>query len=289
MNRLQTEFRRLYHPDPAGAAGADGDPEGLIDAQGRVRALVLELARPADWDRLGEVWRGVQADLGLPAPAIAVSGTDGLQLWFSLGEPLDAAQAHAFLVALRSRYLPDVAAQRIALMPAPDASSTAAQPHAPRVPALNQSTGNWSAFVAPDLAPIFAETPWLDLPPGDEGQANLLGRLASIGPPQLAAALAQLEPVAPSTTSPSTDKPAAATSDSCPTPGSAIGSTRYPEPGSFLLAVMNDASVPLALRIEAAKALLPYADVTRQMTLPTSSATSSEAASGPITTPTGRP
>lgn len=252
MNRLQSEFRRLYHPLPAGAAGTDRDPDGLIDEQGRVRALVLELARPADWERLGDVWRGVQADLGLPAPAIAVSGTDGLQLWFSLSEPLGAARAHAFLAALRSRYLPDVAAQRVSLMPAPDASSAAGS-HAPRVPALNESTGNWSAFVAPDLAPIFAETPWLDMPPGDEGQANLLSKLASIKPPQLAAALAQLEPAA----APSTAIPPTATSDGSLMPTPAVSSARYPEPRSFLLAVMNDESVPLALRIEAAKALLP--------------------------------
>ncbi len=251
MNRLQTEFRRLYHPVPVGAAGTDRDPDGLIDEQGRVRAMVLELARPADWQRLGEVWRGVQADLGLPAPAIAVSGTDGLQLWFSLSEPLDVVQAHAFLASLRGRYLPDVAAQPVGLMPAP--ASSAARPHARKVPALNESTGNWSAFVAPDLAPIFAETPWLDLPPGDEGQANLLGKLASIRPPQLAAALAQLEPVA----QPPAASPPKATSDGSPLPSPAAGCARYPEPRSFLLAVMNDESVPLALRIEAAKALLP--------------------------------
>ena len=54
--------------------------------------MVLELTGPADWDVLSAVWRGVQADLELPAPAIAVSGTDGLQLWFSLEAPVPAAQ-----------------------------------------------------------------------------------------------------------------------------------------------------------------------------------------------------
>jgi hypothetical protein len=254
MNRLQTEFHRLYHPRPA-EAPTDSGPDGLIDAQGRVRAMVLELARPADWEPLSTVWRGVQADLGLPAPAIAVSGTDGLQLWFSLGEPLGVPQAHAFLEALRCRYLPDVARQRVSLMPAPDAAS-ASGGHAPRVPALQEATGNWSAFVAPDLAPVFAETPWLDLPPSEEGQANLLCKLASIRPPMLAAALEQLAPVADH----SVASPLPADSDTRLVSTRPVVSTRYQDPRSFLLAVMNDEAVPLALRIEAAKALLPGAE-----------------------------
>ena len=73
MTRLQTELERLYLAAPA----------SLADAQGRVRALVLEAVLPASWDRLSAVWQGVQAELELPAPAIAVSGTDGVQLWFA--------------------------------------------------------------------------------------------------------------------------------------------------------------------------------------------------------------
>jgi hypothetical protein len=253
MNRLQTEFRRLYHSDPAQVSGAGIDPEGLIDDQGRVRAMVLELARPADWEQLAGVWRGVQTDLGLPAPAIAVSGTDGLQLWFSLSEPLGVAPAHAFLVSLRGRYLPDVALRRVSLMPALDALSTSGQ-HARAVPALNESTGNWSAFVAPDLAPIFADTPWLDLPPGDDGQANLLSRLASIKPAMFAAALAQLEPAA----GPAVPGPLAAGSDTRLVMSThKVVTMGHQDPREFLLAVMNDEAVSLALRIEAAKALLP--------------------------------
>ena len=67
---------------------------------GTVRAMVLELVRPADWTLLSTLWRGVQTDLELPAPAIAVSGIDAYRLWFSLAEPASAAQARAFLEAL---------------------------------------------------------------------------------------------------------------------------------------------------------------------------------------------
>jgi hypothetical protein len=246
MNRLQAEFHRLYFPLSPEATGADSG----------TRALVLELARPADWERLSKAWRGVQTDLELPAPAIAVSGTDGIQLWFSLCEPVSVAQAHAFLESLRCRYLPDVAPQRVRLMPAVDVSTAPGiTVHAPRVPALQGATGNWSAFVAPDLAPLFSETPWLDIPPGDDGQANLLSRLDSIKPPLFAAALAQLRAAEDQVTADKLKLETAASPVS--TQKRTYG--RDLDPKSFLLAVMNDDGASLALRIEAAKALLPYA------------------------------
>lgn len=206
MNRLQAELKRLYAPD---------------DAPGQVRAMVLSLSRPADWEALSPLWRGVQADLALPAPAIAVSGIDGYQIWFSLLEPLPAAQAMAFLDALRLRYLRGIAAERVVLMV-----------DAPVVPALQSPTGNWSAFVAPDLAPVFADTPWLDIPPSPDGQADLLSRLASIKRADFQQALERLSPV-----------------DAKVHPRS---------PRSFLLEVMNDDTIELGLRIQAAQALLPY-------------------------------
>jgi hypothetical protein len=217
MNRLASELNRLYGLPPQAASS------------GQVRALRLELARPADWEALGQVWRGVQADLQLPAPGIAVSGTDGLQLWFSLQQPVNADQAADFLARLQSRYLPGLAAARLCLQPE-------GQP--PAVPRQDASTGNWSAFVAPDLAPVFADTPWLDIQPGAEGQADLLARLESIRPAAFEAAMQALQPA----------RPAA--------PPPAAGEIEDVDPRRFLLRVMNDETVELALRIEAAKALL---------------------------------
>ena len=175
MNRLQTEWQRLYTSDTAGT----------------VRALVLELARPADWQALALMWHGVQTDLALPPPAIAVNGVDGLQLWFSLAEPVPAARAQVFLQGLRQRFLADVDARRVRLWPAADATAQPLQGHAAPVPAL-QDSGNWSAFVAPDLVPVFGDTPWLDIPPNEEGQANLLRVLKPIQPVDFEAALAAL-------------------------------------------------------------------------------------------------
>lgn len=229
MTRLQDEIQRLYLP--------------LDDAAG-VRTLVLELAAPADWDRLSKVWVGVQADLDLPAPGIAVSGTDAMQLWFSLQQPVDMAQAQAFLGGLQARYLADVAPARVRRLPASDAETPSAaqrpMPALPLLPPAQVADDHWAAFVAADLAPLFVETPWLDLPPSDDGQAGLLGGLASIVPSAWTEALRRLQPAAPA---------AAPRHHAADVDG---------DPVHFLRAVMADPAAPLALRVEAAKALLPY-------------------------------
>lgn len=213
MTRLQSEIRRLY-----------GTPPGEGDTA--VRALVLELVRPADWPRLAQVWQGVQADLGWPAPAIAVNGVDGYQLWFALAQPLPAAEAQHLLDHLCRRYLADIAPERLRLI--------AGNP--PTVP-RQVAPDTWSAFVASDLAAVFAETPWLDLPPGEDAQAELLGRLSPIAAQDLHTAL-QATDASPVTTA----TPAPRASDN--------------EARQFLLGVMRDPAVELALRIDAAKALL---------------------------------
>ncbi|MEY8876308.1 MAG: hypothetical protein AB9M60_07350 [Leptothrix sp. (in: b-proteobacteria)] len=263
MDRLQSQLHRLYGlaPRPPGQAESDAAC-GLIDADGRVRALVLALGRPADWSALAPVWQGVQIDLQLPAPAIAVSGTDSYQLWFSLAEPVPVAQAQVFLEGLRSRYLADIAPRRLDLLPAADPGAPSGLRHARPVPAAQAQDEVWSAFVAPDLAPMFTDAPWLDLPPNREGQAELLGRCASIGSADFRAALQQLQPPAPAA------EPAAA----APAPVQ-TGATRlsvdadrphtFTDPRQFLLAVMNDERVDLALRIQAAQALLPAGDGNR--------------------------
>lgn len=248
MTPLQSEQRRLYLPtDPA------TPPDSLADPQGRVRCLVLELTGPPDWKVLARVWQGVQ-DLGLPAPAIAVSGSDGLQLWFSLAEPLAAARGHAFLLGLRTRFLTEVKPGRIRLMPASGAIAGRPDLHARLVPAPQPGPGgdggNWSAFVAPDLAPVFGDTPWLDIPPSPEGQAELLRRLVPMAPAAFDTAwqmlgLGRQKPAPPA--EPGATPRMAAAEEQAPA---------HEEPRAFLLRVMNDAGVDLALRIEAAKALL---------------------------------
>jgi len=208
MNRLQSELQRLYPPDDGG-----------------VRAIVLELPGPGAWEQLAPLWQGVQSELQLPAPGIAVSGS-GYQLWFSLAQPVPQQQALAFLEALRGRYLADVPPERIRTRPGDGSAAEISG-----LPPGERGEERWAAFVAPDLAALFEHEPWLDLPPGNEAQAELLARLRSMAPADLQRALAQAPAAAPAA---------------------------QQDPRSFLLQVMNDRAIDLQLRIEAAKALLPW-------------------------------
>ena len=224
MSRLDTEQQRLF-----GATTA-----------GHTRTLVLCLGRPADWTLLRNVWQGVQADLELPAPAIAVDGAESYQLWFSLAQPVTMAHAQDFLEQLRLRYLPEVATSRLHQLPSADPSHPDAVRCAPVVPSRQETTGYWSAFVSPDLPAVFGEDPWLDTAPGLDQQADLLSRQKSISADTWQHALQCLHPAQPITASPPI-KP---------------GKTGPLEPRAFLHAVMSDTAAPLALRVEAAKALL---------------------------------
>jgi hypothetical protein len=254
MNRLQRELQRLYGLDADDGRILDPDTVGPVDVQGqvrvKVRVMVLELARPPDWAALSTVWSKVQTDLGLPAPAIAVNGSDGLQLWFSLLEPVPVPQAGTFLDALRRCYLGDVSPLRVALLPAFDTASARSPLHARPVPALQTGSDRWSAFVATDLVPIFADEPWLDVPPNPDGQAQLLESLKCIPAEEFERALQRLRPLAdPAAPAPASmaEEPAAASLD----------------PKRFLLDVMNNDSLDLALRVEAAKALRPCFEADR--------------------------
>ena len=255
MSRLRSEFARLFLPDPL-----QPDATDLVDAQGRTRALVLELAAPADWSPLQLVWQGVQSDLGLPAPAIAVSGAEGLQLWFSAQAPVAVADAQRWLQALCRRYLPGIAPRRLRLFPRVDATAAGGSVvHAAAVPAQQPDPDKWSAFVAPDLVGLFVETPWLDMPPGDEGQAALLARVAVMKAGWFEAGVDAGLP-APETGREVSDDAALPLSSLAPLadqpPATAVTAGGRIEAAAFLQRVMNDEAAPLALRVEAAKALL---------------------------------
>jgi hypothetical protein len=258
MDKLQTALQRLFGALPA---AAPGESPALLDNAGHTRTLVLSLARPADWRLLGRVWQGVQQEGGLPAPAIAVSGQGALQLWFTLAQAVPLAQGQAFLAALQRRYLADVvevAPTRLQHWPPPeavanDAVDGAADGMAHTLPWPGQAVAEdrWSAFIAPDLAPVFEAEPWLDVQPGVDGQAELLARLQPMPAADFQRVLAAwgAEPEAATATAPLAQpiQPAQTASGA---------TTPTTDPRQFLLSVMNDASVPLALRIEAAKGLL---------------------------------
>lgn len=245
LSRLQKEQARLY------GLGSSTRLEST-------RSCVLEVLQPENWAVLSRVWQGVQADYGLPAPGIAVSGRDGFQLWFSVASTIAPEQTAHFLQCLRSQYLADVPDRSVCLHPNPFADTTATSRRTVQpAPIQMEDSDQWSAFLAPDLAPVFNETPWLDFPPNPDGQADVLARLKSMSLEDFESALSRMlaapgaltapaPPVAPSIElteiSPCSDVPTEFTET---------------DPKRFLLRVMNDPSVAMHLRIEAAKALLP--------------------------------
>jgi hypothetical protein len=262
MNRLQDELRRLYSVGAPALPGVDAasqrttpsaPSETLVDATGRTRALVLQLARPAAWSDVAALWRAVQVDLGLPAPAIAITGVDALQLWFSLREPVPRQRATQILRALCRRYLGDVKPDRLAVFP--DAGDPGTELHAD-LPPVQVRPECWSAFIAPDLAPLFDGEPWLDHPPGIDAQADLLSRIESTAADAFDRACARLEE--------GEQAQRAMAQATAPAQAARLEARRHDEsPGQqdaeqFLIGVMNDRTVDLHLRIEAAKALLPH-------------------------------
>lgn len=249
---LTAQLQRLYLVVPSGDEARGVEP-ALVDAAGQVRALVLGLTGVGGWSSLGAVWHGVQAELGLPAPAIAVAGDAGLQLWFSLANPEPMARIAHLADSLRRRWLSDLDAGRVIAWPPPAPAGTAnsietlSTPHLPAGPLVAGT--RWSAFVAPDLAPVFADEPWLDMPPSDAGQAQLLAGLGSISAADIERVLRVLD----GTTDAS---PSAAPEESQPSDNPALGCSCAAEAGRFLQQVMRDPTTPLAVRVEAAKALL---------------------------------
>ena len=231
--RLDAERQRLY--------GETALPAGT---PARWRALVIT-APAAQWRDLARLWQAVQDDLGWPAPAIAVSGDTRLALWFSLAQarPADELQrlGQALLQPLGN--VTTSANPSLVWQVWPQAHGQAA-PGLPPCPPHALAPERWSAFVAPDLAPVFADTPWLDIPPSLDGQAELLTSLRSVSEDQLKMlALTQADDAAQPVPMPPVPPPS----------GSAT-----PGPRRFLQQVMNDPEVPLRWRIEAAKALLPH-------------------------------
>ncbi len=240
MNRLDTELRRLYlaNPDPNRGDGTHNQP--LINEAAQVRAVVLGVAGPGAWEKLSKVWQGVQVDWGWPAPAIAVSGTDGLHLWFSVTGPVPLAQAAAGVAALQGRYLGGVLPERVSRWPMVAGPSGVVV----QLPGQQVLPEQWSAWVAPDLAAIFEAEPWLDVAPSPDAQADVLARLK----PTPLADFLQALPCAPPT--PATTGVAAPAPQAC--------ADGQPGPHQFLQAVMNDPAVDMQWRIAAATALLPH-------------------------------
>lgn len=292
MNRLIAELQRLYFPHDqqwlAQKPGDGGEPAfcaagvsmpavvanslaGVINAaynlvgpNGTTQAMVMNFERAGDWARVASLYRAVQNELDLPAPAVSVSGYRGYGIWFSLAEPVPVAQARAFLLALHRKYLADIP------MPDLEFHPTTAAPSITRlVPSLHMASGKWSAYIDPSLCGMFIDEPWLEMAPNMAKQADILAGLESIKAGVFQKALTILQTQAATDANPGLhpiERPADLPGEAAGQPAS--GATRtglklnvgndYRDPESFLLAVMNDPSASTRQRIRAAKALLPY-------------------------------
>lgn len=218
MQRLITELRRLfllqnqayavqgqeddsYHP--AGALsqavlerhllGEQTVALDLVSDAGQTRALVIDFDGVAErsgaqqWAMLCTVANGLQAQLGLPAPAVSISGRKGYGLWLSLETPIPLAQAWQFLRLLHQAYFPDIEKTIC------DAGgNTTSRCIAELPPFLDRVSGKWAAFINPGMGASFAEDPGLEMAPPWGAQAAFLAGLHSISSKQFEQALSQL-------------------------------------------------------------------------------------------------
>jgi hypothetical protein len=161
----------------------------LTTADGLVRALAITFRKAfgdgetGHWERLCKVANALQADLGLPTPAVSIDGASAYRLWLSLETPVPADQAQDFLTFLRQAYFPEYEL-------APDAAT--APVYLP--PCLNPRSGKWAAFIHPGMGASFAEESGLEVTPPLSAQVGFLEGLDSIDAEQFRQALRKLEP-----------------------------------------------------------------------------------------------
>lgn len=194
MQDLIAQLTRLYllHGERAEElvghfGGADSAPVCLAEG-GATRALVIDFDRQPDdgeaghWERLCRVANALQAELGLAAPAVSISGASGYRLWLSFAQALPVARAQEFLDALRAAYFPEVTM----------AGGVDAPVELP--PCLHPGSGKWAAFIHPGMGASFADAPGLEMAPPFTAQAAFLEGLQSISLAQLQHALERLTP-----------------------------------------------------------------------------------------------
>jgi hypothetical protein len=182
MQKLSSELQRLYLFGGQ-AYDAQAPSIDLVNADGMVRTLVIDFPKTADeqhWGRLCDVANALQTELGLPAPAVSVSGGECYRLWLSLAQPIPAAQASQFLALLHKAYFED---EQI------DLGRGAVE----LPPCLHKATSLWAAFINPGMGGALAEDLGLEMPPNDNAQAAFLERLNSISAEEYAQALATLQ------------------------------------------------------------------------------------------------
>ena len=205
------------------------------------RVMVVSFARAADWPAVAGLYGDIQEVLGLPAPAISVSGDAGYALWLALAESQPVAQIEVFLAGLKRAFLLGVPGQSLGLHPGALQAT----------PAQHPLTGRWSAFIDPGMGSMFVEESGLEMAPNPLRQAEMLAGVKCMTTADFQRVLATLTAENVPASVSGGDVPAA--------PGGG-----FPDPASFLAAVMNDPAVSMENRIRAAASLLAHAGSARR-------------------------
>jgi hypothetical protein len=193
MQKLIAELKRLYlidSPDAPDASAFAAHLRGettlnvdLANPAGMARALVLEFHKTGDdahWQRLCEVANALQQDLGLPAPAVSVSGGSSYGLWLSFDTAMPLARLRQFHALLHQAYFED---EKV------DFGKTVVEPP----PCLHRATGLWAAFINPGMGASFADELGLEMAPPISAQAAFLDGLRAITAEEFTHALARLQ------------------------------------------------------------------------------------------------
>jgi len=179
MRKLIAELRRLYLLDDRLYDDAELELHlrgertigvDLANDEGLARALVIEFRKLPDdghWSQLCETANALQTELGLPAPAVSVSGGDSYGLWLSLETPVPAARLRQLKALLHQAYF----AQQ-------DLVSDKSVVELP--PCLHRASGLWAAFINPGMGASFADDLGLDMQPPVGAQTAFLEGLRGI-------------------------------------------------------------------------------------------------------------
>lgn len=206
------------------------------------RLLILDVPQAVDWPHVAALLAGLEQDLAMPLPALSVEGrSTAYRLWFSLAPGVTIGLGRRLLEALQAVYLAD--------LPQGHCQITVPGDEPVAFPPRSNGQG-WSAFVDPQLGGMFRDDPWLEMELDQRSQAERLAQIVSLTEADVQRALETLAPRMSAGVAVGHGGASLALISS--------GAQVQSAPAAFLLSVMNDERVELALRIEAAKALLPF-------------------------------
>ena len=196
MQKLIAQLIRLYLPAEAvlptvlasHLSGQHTVQTSLTTIDGMTRAMVVPFDKLVDgddaghWRLLCQVANALQAELGLPPPAVSITGDQGYALWLSLETPVPVGLAQQFVQLVRRAYGAHIE---------PGLDVVTGPVELP--PCVHRGSGRWAAFIHPGLGASFADESGLEMAPPLSGQVALLEHLDSISESKFMHALKLLQ------------------------------------------------------------------------------------------------